>query len=70
MLINLMHEQYSGNTGDALQVALREVVGAGGSEATWQELSGLTPASRVQVSSVLYNAVYLDYNGIYFMREI
>ncbi|XP_071543543.1 uncharacterized protein [Panulirus ornatus] len=31
------------------QVALREVVGAGGSEATWQEISSLTPASRVQV---------------------
>ncbi|XP_045103222.1 Down syndrome cell adhesion molecule homolog isoform X1 [Portunus trituberculatus] len=31
------------------QVAIRDVVGAGGSEATWRELSGLTPASRVQV---------------------
>ncbi|XP_069954396.1 cell adhesion molecule Dscam2 [Cherax quadricarinatus] len=31
------------------QVAVRDVVGAGGSEATWRELTGLTPASRVQV---------------------
>ncbi|XP_050737483.1 cell adhesion molecule Dscam2-like isoform X2 [Eriocheir sinensis] len=31
------------------QVAMRDVVGAGGSEATWRELSGLTTASRVQV---------------------
>ncbi|XP_069169162.1 cell adhesion molecule Dscam2 isoform X2 [Procambarus clarkii] len=31
------------------QVAVRDVVGAGGSEATWRELSGLIPASRVQV---------------------
>ncbi|XP_042226508.1 Down syndrome cell adhesion molecule-like protein Dscam2 isoform X2 [Homarus americanus] len=31
------------------QVAVRDVVGAGGSEATWRELSNLTPASRVQV---------------------
>ncbi|KAK3861845.1 hypothetical protein Pcinc_032241 [Petrolisthes cinctipes] len=31
------------------QAAVRDVVGAGGSEATWRELSGLTPASRVQV---------------------
>lgn len=32
-----------------LQAAVRDVVGAGGSEATWRELSGLTPGSRVQV---------------------
>ncbi|XP_042208394.1 Down syndrome cell adhesion molecule-like protein Dscam2 isoform X1 [Homarus americanus] len=31
------------------QAASRDVVGAGGSEATWRELSGLTLASRVQV---------------------
>ncbi|XP_071537625.1 cell adhesion molecule Dscam1-like isoform X1 [Panulirus ornatus] len=31
------------------QVAVRDVVGAGGSEATWRELNGLTPGSRVQV---------------------
>ncbi|XP_071543682.1 uncharacterized protein [Panulirus ornatus] len=31
------------------QVAVRDVVGAGGSEATWRELTGLTPASRIQV---------------------
>ncbi|KAK4299474.1 hypothetical protein Pmani_028258 [Petrolisthes manimaculis] len=31
------------------QGAVRDVVGAGGSEATWRELSGLTPGSRVQV---------------------
>ncbi|XP_050737575.1 cell adhesion molecule Dscam2-like isoform X3 [Eriocheir sinensis] len=31
------------------QVAVRDVVGAGGSEATWRELRGLTPSSRVQV---------------------
>ncbi|XP_071532405.1 cell adhesion molecule Dscam2-like [Panulirus ornatus] len=31
------------------QVAVRDVVGAGGSEATWRELSGLTPGSRTQV---------------------
>ncbi|XP_042230764.1 Down syndrome cell adhesion molecule-like protein Dscam2 isoform X2 [Homarus americanus] len=31
------------------QVAVRDVVGAGGSEATWRELNNLTPASRVQV---------------------
>lgn len=36
-----------------LQVAVRDVVGAGGSEATWRELSGLTPGSRVQVRGTL-----------------
>lgn len=34
-----------------MQVAVRDVVGAGGSEATWRELNGLTPGSRVQVSN-------------------
>lgn len=28
---------------------MRDLVGAGGSEATWRELSGLTTAARVQV---------------------
>nr|XP_045608775.1 Down syndrome cell adhesion molecule-like protein Dscam2 isoform X3 [Procambarus clarkii] len=31
------------------QVAVRDVVGVGGSEATWREVNGLTPGSRVQV---------------------
>ncbi|KAK7074156.1 hypothetical protein SK128_006884 [Halocaridina rubra] len=31
------------------QVAIRDVVGAGGSEATWKEIIGLTPGTRVQV---------------------
>ena len=33
----------------SLQVEMRDLVGAGGSEATWRELSGLTEASRIQV---------------------